>query len=100
MTRYAVLLHARGISLLNEHRQQKPGGMYTWRVVQASSPRDAEQQARGALLKENAFLEEIWDTPEEGQIKAEEIEVLENPDAEDGGFVFYFDDPDDEVLKR
>ncbi|MDX1632065.1 MAG: hypothetical protein R3234_09400 [Thermoanaerobaculia bacterium] len=91
--KFAVLLHASGLSLVDPEREQPSGGgAYVWRGVRAKEPGKAFEEAKALLLEEEPFLEEISNAPEEIRFQAEEIHRLEE-DAEleeaDSDYLFY-----------
>lgn len=96
VSRYAVLLHAQGLKLLNQDGQPAPAGAYSWRVVEAETPHEAEDLARSKLLSDEVFLAEIWNPPDEPpEIAVDEVSELESPSGGDSGCVFYFEDEND-----
>lgn len=96
MSRYAVLLHAQALKLLNQNGQPAPAGAYTWRVVEAQSSQEAEDLARSKLLSDDAFLAEIWNPADEPpEIGVDEISELESSSGGDSGCVYYFENEND-----
>lgn len=96
MNRYAVLLHAQGLKLLNQDGQPAPAGAYTWRVVDAQTPHEAADLARLKLLSDEAFLAEIWNPPgEPPEVSVDETSELESSGGGDSGCVYYFENEND-----
>lgn len=92
MPRYLVLLHGKGLRLLDEDGTLVEGGVYTWRVLEADDPGRAGRVAATRLSTEEDLLREIWNPPGE-PMEVEVEEVHEATDsAEDSGFVFYCED--------
>lgn len=99
MPKFAVFLHGRPVILLDESGARTPGGVYTWRSVEADGPEEAVAKAREKLLGDETLLEEMWNEPQEPiTVEAEEVNPLpEETDLEeaDSGCVFYLGDPDE-----
>lgn len=88
---YQLLIHVKGLMLLDEHGNKREGGVYVWRVVTAEDKVSALALARKNLLSDPHFTDELWN--ESLDDLAFEVEkVLEKPteeEAGDSGFVFY-----------
>ena len=96
MPRYAVLLHATGLRQLNQEGKPAAAGVYTWKIVDAGSPAEAERIASTKLREDTAFMEELWNTEHEPiEIAVEEISEPDDRYLDDSGFVYYFDEEDD-----
>lgn len=96
MSRYAVLLHAQGLKLLNQDGKPAPAGAYTWRVVEAQTAHEAKDLARSKLLSDEVFLGELWNNPDEPpEIAVDEVSELESPSGGDSGCVYYFENEND-----
>lgn len=92
MPKYAVLLHGKGLRLLNEDGIPESAGVYTWRVIEAGDRAEAKRAARTRLMSDESFTQELWN-PENAPIEIEIEEICEAArSAEDSGLVFYFED--------
>lgn len=98
MPKFAVFLHGRPVVMLDSKGERTPGGVYTWRSVEAADPEQAVAQARGKLLRDETLREEMWNGSDEPiEIEAEEVNALPEDadiDQADSGCVFYLDDED------
>ena len=96
MPKFAVFLHGRPVILLDERGERTPGGVYTWRSVEAAGPEEAVTRAREKLLADETLLDEMWNESHEPiAVEAEEVNPLpEEADLEeaDSGCIFYLDD--------
>lgn len=96
MPKYAVLLHGKGLMLLNQDGEGTRGGVYSWRCVEAENEQQAFPLARQKLLADASFIEEVWNEPDDPpEIVVEETEQLEDAvdlAEADSACVFYYDD--------
>ena len=98
MPKFAVLLHARPVMLLDEKGGQTSGGVYCWRAVETNEMPAAVDLAREKLLADEVFMDEVWNQADDPpRVEVEEVaELEESTDLEDAdsGCVFYYDDED------
>ena len=84
--------------MLDQKGERTPGGVYTWRSVQAADPEQAMAKARAKLLRDEVLREEMRNGSDEPiEIEAEEVNALPEDadiDQADSGCVFYLDDED------
>lgn len=97
MSTYEVLLHGRGLMLLNEiTRKTARGGVYSWRAVRADTPAAAVRLAIDALWQDANFTSELLNESS-GDIAFETEEVREIPLGFEGrntAPVFYIEEED------
>jgi hypothetical protein len=91
---FEILLHGRGLELLDENGAKRQGGVYVWRAVHAENETLALATATEQLLLEPEFLEEVWNESLGGvSFEADEIrEKSATGEAHDTGFVFYIEE--------
>lgn len=94
MVTYLILLHGRGLLLLNQRGEKQKGGVYVWRTIVATDHNTAVAMATRDVTQDPLFLNEILNASlDELSFQAEEVRTKEcEEDAGDSGFVFYIDE--------
>ncbi len=96
MPDYEVLLHGTRLVLLDERGNRREGGVYAWRFVSATNEEAAISRAESELVRDPAFLEELWNASADS-IVFEVDEIRERPDGspeKEASPVFYIDESD------
>jgi len=97
-TRYAVLVHAKGVLLTDGAGGRVRGGAYAWRYVTAIDRAAAAQAAIESLRSVPAFVNEVDDLDAAiRQTSVEEVSPLhENRRGRGTGVVFYIGDDEEQ----
>jgi len=99
MDEYAVHLHVSNLLLRASDGSLQKGGLHTWRFVEAETGELAVASAINALRKDQMFVEEVNNSPNDPpHFEVEEIEDLgDDEELEDIGtaLIFYID-PDEQ----
>lgn len=91
---FQILLHGKGLLLLDQSGNKREGGVYVWRAVTASDEVSALALVQEELLSDSHFTDEVWNESMDHVVfEAEEvIEKTSEEEAGDSGFVFYLEE--------
>lgn len=77
MAVYAVLLHARNLSLVDDEGGISSGGLYCWRFVEAWGQKRAIDRAINSLRSDPQFVSNVWNSDSESiEIDVDEIDKV------------------------
>ena len=89
--RFAVLVHGKDLLIRDDDGSVAPGGVYTWRCLDATTADEAVELAIRSVVNSDAYSEEV-DALSVATAKfvADDVVELTDDDQREGtGFVFY-----------